>query len=112
MSERFYTRRFLNKRGHHAGAYILASVEDTSSEPDNEPTWADIEFTIADCGRQISLAFEARPGEFENSLHKIDLLVETLTKFRAALVAEGELEKLRAMKHRARKMAERAARPE
>jgi len=23
---RFYRRRFLNKRGHHAGAYVIASV--------------------------------------------------------------------------------------
>ncbi|HET9870980.1 MAG TPA: hypothetical protein VFP89_00090 [Propionibacteriaceae bacterium] len=30
MPNRYYTRRFLNKRGHHAGAYILAFVEDTS----------------------------------------------------------------------------------
>ena len=30
MPNRYYTRRFLNKRGHHSGGYILAFVEDTS----------------------------------------------------------------------------------
>lgn len=90
MPYRYYTRRFLNKRGHHAGGYILAFVEDTARRTDDD-TWTDVEFTIADCGRQISLSFEVDPAELPNSLHKVDVLLDTLTKFRAALAEEGRL---------------------
>ena len=90
MPNRYYTRRFLNKRGHHAGAYILAFVEDTSRRK-KDPDWTDIEFTLADCGRQISLSFEVSTEELANSLHKVDVLIDTLSKFRSALVEEGHL---------------------
>lgn len=90
MPNRYYTRRFLNKRGHHAGGYVLAFVEDTSKR-NNDIEWTDIEFTIADCGRQISLSFEVSPDELSNSLYKTDLLIDTLCRFRAALVEEGRL---------------------
>jgi len=88
MPNRYYTRRFLNKRGHHSGGYILAFVEDTSKRR-RETDWTDTEFTVADCGRQISLSFEVSPAELANSLHKVDVLIDTLTRFRAALVEEG-----------------------
>ena len=90
MPNRYYTRRFLNRRGHHAGGYVLAYVEDTSKRR-GARDWTDIEFTISDCGRQISLSFDVDPGELGNSLYKVDLLIDTLTKFRAALVEEGRL---------------------
>ena len=76
MPNRYYTRRFLNKRGHHSGGYILAFVEDTSKRK-QETDWTDTEFTVADCGRQISLTFEVSPEEFANSLHKVDVLIES-----------------------------------
>ena len=88
MPNRYYTRRFLNKRGHHSGGYILAFVEDTSKRR-KETDWTDTEFTVADCGRQISLSFEVSPEELANSLYKVDVLIETLTQFRLALVEEG-----------------------
>ena len=40
MPNRFYIRRFLNRPGHHAGAYVLAHVEDITEEftdPPEEP---------------------------------------------------------------------------
>ena len=88
MPDRYYTRRFLNKRGFHAGGYVLAAVEDTSKRR-GDRVWPTIELTIADCGRQISLDFDVDPGDLANSLHKVEVLVGTLTKFRAALVEEG-----------------------
>ncbi|GAA3563153.1 hypothetical protein GCM10022197_18370 [Microlunatus spumicola] len=90
MPNRYYTRRFLNRRGHHAGAYVLASVEDTSRRPD-DTTWTDVDFVLSDCGRQIQLDFDVDTDSLANSLHKVDVLLETLTKFRAALVEEGRL---------------------
>jgi hypothetical protein len=90
MPNRYYTRRFLNKRGHHTGGYVLAYVEDTPKRK-REPEWTHIEFTLADCGRQISLSFEVSPDELANSLFKVDLLIDTLARFRIALVEEGRL---------------------
>ena len=89
MANRLYIRRFLNKRGYHAGGYVFAVVEDTSKRKTNE--WSEIEFTIADCGRQISLAFHVNHDHLANSLHKVDVLVDALTRFRVALVEEGAL---------------------
>jgi hypothetical protein len=90
MPHRYYTRRFLNRRGHHAGAYVLASVEDTSRRPD-DVRWTEVEFVLSDCGRQIQLDFDVDADSLANSLHKVDVLLDTLTKFRAALVEEGRL---------------------
>jgi hypothetical protein len=90
MPYRYYTRRFLNKRGFHAGAYVLALVEDTSKRQDDR-VWTDVELTISDCGRQISLSFDVQPSDLANSLYKLDVLLSTLSRFRAALVEEGRL---------------------
>ena len=90
MPRRYYTRRFLNKRGHHAGGYVLAYVENTTARRDKN-VYADIDLTIADCGRQISLGFDVDPEYLANSLDKVDVLVDALTRFRAALVEEGRL---------------------
>lgn len=98
MPNRYYTRRFLNRRGHHAGGYVLASVENTSRRK-GDCTWTDIEFTIADCGRQISLSFEVGPKYLDNSLRKVDILIDTLTNFRQALVEEGQLAAERARRN-------------
>ena len=110
MPHRYYTRRFLNKRGFHAGAYVLACVEDTSKRREAR-VWPTIELTLADCGRQISLDFSTDPTDLANSLHKVDVLVDTLTRFRAALVAEGRLSAEREARARAGKKAAPQAAP-
>ena len=113
MSKRYYTRRFLNRRGHHAGAYVLASVEDTSRRAPDDDGWVETELVMSDCGRQIRLDFDVDRAGLANSLHKLDVLIDTLTRFRAALVEEGRLAAERercARVTRAAKAAE-AARP-
>ncbi len=62
MPHRYYTRRFLNKRGFYAGGYVLAVVEDTSRRTE-ERVWPTLELTVADCGRQISLDFDVDPNK-------------------------------------------------
>ncbi|MDN5852964.1 MAG: hypothetical protein L0K86_08970, partial [Actinomycetia bacterium] len=52
---RFYRRRFLNKRGHHAGAYVIASIEFERSYRDDGHDVVDACLTIADCGRVATL---------------------------------------------------------
>lgn len=102
MPRRYYTRRFLNRRGHLAGAYVLAYAEDTSRRT-GERVYTETDFTVADCGRQISLDFDVDPECLANSLHKIDVLMSTLTSFRAALVEEGRLAAEREARVKAKK---------
>jgi len=96
VPNRFYIRRFLNRPGHHAGAYLLASVPDTSNwDPDAEGSpW--IEFEIADCSRRVSLDFPLHTrSQRRNSLYKARLLRRSLEAFIAALEAEARLAEAR-----------------
>jgi hypothetical protein len=68
----FYRRRFLNRRGHHAGAYVLAECK-----VEKYPKRSEIEayVTIADCSRQVTLDFGcATKAEISNALRKAALL--------------------------------------
>ena len=89
-------RRFLNLLGFHGGAYVLAYVEDTSeryvgagARYNAEPR---IILEIADCSNRINLELDVDSDiRVENSLYKIDTLIEALTQLRAGVVAEAEL---------------------
>lgn len=71
----YYQRKFLNRPGYHAGAYVLATVEGSCGY-----------LTIADGRRLITLDFYvSTPENRRNSLHKVDALIDTLTAMRAAL---------------------------
>lgn len=77
---RFYRRTFLNRRGHHAGAYALA---DFTVEPgftaDDDAKRVSARLSIADCGRVVTLDFDAdTPAEARNALHKARLLRDIL----------------------------------
>lgn len=77
---RFYRRTFLNRRGHHAGAYALA---DFTVEPgytdDEQAKRVSAQLTIADCGRVVTLDLDAdTPAEARNALHKARLLRDIL----------------------------------
>jgi hypothetical protein len=87
-------RRFLNRPGHHAGAYVYAVVGDSSScrKPDCTHEWRiDIDLTIADCGRVVFFDFDIDTAAGRrNSSHKIDTLIDALERFRDALAVESE----------------------
>ncbi|MFD7022492.1 hypothetical protein [Promicromonospora sukumoe] len=73
---RFYRRTFLNRRGHHAGAYTLADI---TTEPgftrDEQAKRVSARLTIADCGRVVTLDLDAdTPADARNALHKARLL--------------------------------------
>jgi hypothetical protein len=91
--------RVLNLRGHHSTAEIRAFVEDTTCRRwKRTPPEPKIRLSISDCSHVIWLAFEVDSAERRtNSLHKVDTLIETLTRFRAALDAECELYEHRCM---------------
>ena len=88
---RLNVRRFLNRRNHHAGAYIIARVRDTSLSTERD-RWSDVILDIADCGRVISLDFPLdTAAERSNSIEKARLLAGVLTRFAEALEAEAEV---------------------
>jgi hypothetical protein len=75
---RYYRRKFLNREGFHAGAYVLATVKATTKYG---------QLRITDCDRTIDLECDvATPGQLRNTKHKLDVLIEALTSLRAALV--------------------------
>ena len=86
---RFYRRTFLNRRGHHAGAYVLADVS-VEREPARGP-WVDAALTVADCHRIATLdfTFNTDAGR-ENALRKARLLRDVVNAFTDALERAAE----------------------
>lgn len=82
-------RVFLNAVSTGSTSYIFAEVE---SSRNGEYKWGHYMLTLADCRRRVQLEFfigtkRAR----QRSLKKLDLLIDVLTRFRAALLKEIEL---------------------
>jgi hypothetical protein len=92
-TKRFYRRRFLNRRGFHAGAYVLAACEIVGfrSTDGVERHNVDAELAIADCGRVASLDFCVHSeAAARNALHKAHQLRDVVVDFTAALEAAVE----------------------
>jgi len=84
----------LNRHSHHSAAYVLAAVsEHTDRWRDKRgarhvSTWTSASLTIADCSRVISLDLDGgSASDRANTLHKLDVLIDTLTRLRAAAAA-------------------------
>src|SRR5438874_11556192 len=79
----------LNLRGFHGGAYVRVFVEDTTFRKwRRRPPHPRIRLRIVDCSNEISLWFELHtPETRENALYKINTLLGSLERFRAALDA-------------------------
>lgn len=107
-------RALLNRPGHQSTGAIVAEVEDTSGwKPGKagdgndidrynlEPEWI---FQVSDCARAVSfdVNFYDKDGR-ENSLKKVDVMIDCLTKFRDGLAAEQKLYEERMKKVKARK---------
>jgi len=79
----YWKRKWLNRKGHHSIAFIYATVCPRAK------AWMDADITLSDCGKQITLDFCAHDKSgFNNSLRKLDILIETLTEFREHYVNE------------------------
>lgn len=88
QGRRFYARRFLNRRGHHAGAYVLASIDVEPPRTPRARPWVDASITIGDCGRVVTLDCGGGDrGEISNALRKARVLHEVLGDFVEALEA-------------------------
>lgn len=85
----FYRRRFLNRRGHHAGAYVIAECG-TETYRDFPELVAYL--TIADCSRVVTLDLGGgTTAEISNSLRKAEQLrvvVEELCEALQSTAAE------------------------
>jgi hypothetical protein len=99
---RVCVRRFLNRPGFHAGAYVLAEVQDTSELAVREQDGRlvnprpHLRLEIADCSERIDLEFAVHSAEHvRNSLHKLDTLAAALARFRAGLLEEAALHRKR-----------------
>ncbi|HET7572656.1 MAG TPA: hypothetical protein VFJ77_08305 [Gaiellaceae bacterium] len=101
-------RRFLNLPGFHGGAHVVVYVEDTSKRRiEKRDDFGDetarfvnptprVILEIADCSDRIQLELEVETdARLENSLHKIDTLVDALGALRAGLVEEARLYRAR-----------------
>ena len=82
----FSKRAFLNPASTHLTSYIQAYVQTGEDGPDQ---WGDNMVLIADCKRVVQLEFFLGTKRYRRiSLAKIDLLIDVLTQFRAALAKE------------------------
>ena len=82
----FSKRAFLNPASTHLTSYIQAYIQTGREGPDK---WGDNMVLIADCKRVVQLEFFLGTKRHRRiSLAKIDLLIDVLTQFRAALAQE------------------------
>jgi hypothetical protein len=104
---RFYTRRFLNHPGHHAGAYILAVVEETDAA--DLDAWCDVTLELTDCSRRVSFDFPLdSEDDRRNSVHKARVLARELTRFAEELAVEADVAARREAARRARRQSSAA----
>ena len=84
----------LNRPEFDGGASVRAYVQDTSRHAFGRRRLPKprLILQISDCINQIDLEFSVTSYELrENSLHKIETLIDALVRFRAGLAAEAEL---------------------
>src|ERR1043165_4752417 len=88
----FYVRKFLNKEAMHSIGLIHGKIK-VEWRRDKKTGkrfdfWDEAFLTIGDCSRQITLDFGiANEKEYSNSIHKAELLLEEIQKFRDGLIA-------------------------
>lgn len=84
----FYRRRFLNRRGHHAGAFVLAECKIEKHAKRSE---IDAYVTIADCSRQVTIDLSgASKAEISNALRKAELLRDTFADIARAIEQQAD----------------------
>jgi len=91
-SFRYHYYRFVNLPGNHSTGYIACHVERSNPGAYKKPYWSgNMNVAFKDCDREINFSLECRDDEeFENSLHKIDTMIEGLRGTRKALIAENK----------------------
>lgn len=99
----YYEREFLNKPGFYSQANIIASITRRYNDQ-NHIKCLEFDLDIADCYDQISLIIDNKTAEDrENSLHKVDKMIEILTGFRKALKKEFAYKEKRELRKKNKK---------
>lgn len=89
MADAFHRRTFLNPISTGQTSFIEAVVETSFNGSDS---LINCLVTMADCKRIIQLEFlQANKQHRRRSLAKINLLIDTLTRFRDAMKKEADL---------------------
>ena len=104
----FERKEFLNLPGHNSMANIITQIVKHNYNDDDE-LYRNISIILdfADCTRVVSMDLEYDSDYArENTLHKIDTIVDVLGDFREALVRELKYQK-RLEKKRAKRKAEK-----
>jgi len=90
-------RALLNLPGFHSTAAIVAEVDDTarkqfSFDDDGYQLAAEVVCKITDCDNHVNIEFDlTTANQLENSLHKLDTMIEALMGMRDGLVIEHHL---------------------
>ena len=85
-----YTR--LNRPGLYGDAFVRVFVGDTAARRRRRDRDPQLVLQIADCTNTINLEFSLDTAQLrENSLFKVDTLLDALNRFRDGLAAEAEL---------------------
>lgn len=107
----FDKKEFLNLPGQEELAAILVSIrkQNWNNEPDSLYRNVSYNLVISDCNKQVYLDIDD-DSEFnqENSLFKIDTLIDTLSQYRAALVVEFKIQNDLRTKRKAKEEKEKA----
>ena len=92
---RFYRRRFLNERGFHTFASVIASIVRTKDRHDGKPR-LEVQLELMDCSNIVRFEFGMARHERRNSVKKAWALVDVLQGFASKLEEEVEwLEEVR-----------------
>lgn len=90
MKDFHFSKKFLNKDGYLGIAAIMTSL--SFSPPDK--MWHTFDLKISDCKNEINLDLTLEDdghNNYENSLHKVDTLINELEYLRAKMI-EGKVE--------------------
>lgn len=86
----FDRKEFLNLAGHNGQANVVANIVNwTNKYNDKLERNVDIKLDFADCSRVVNMDFDI-DDEYarENSIHKVDVLLDVLKDFRKVLIKE------------------------
>lgn len=87
-------RSLLNLPGHHSTAAIVAEVKDTGdlewkADDDGYKIVPTITCAITDCDNKVNIEFDVQTAnQLENSLYKVDVMLDALTKLREGMIVE------------------------
>jgi hypothetical protein len=86
-----FRREFLNQPDKGSSAHILARVAEISEFKDDILTekFIDTELSISDCNNKIHLNLGVSKENFDNTIYKLNKLIEVLTQVKDTILKNG-----------------------